>query len=183
MSPSDRFALVLLLTTTGCAAEPAGIDSGLPASKQGKELTPVEQEKFCDATFAHLDAELGAERKEANCRTDAVITATFFVTEVDVAKCEESYQKCLAEPEEVETEACAIPIPWETCGATVADLEACYTHYMDATAEIYQTVTCANIEEYRKRWPGEDYVPSEDCQRAEAVCPDVLPVDVEDGPG
>lgn len=183
MSPGTRLVLVFLLTTAGCGSDATGVDAVLPASKQGKDLRPDEQKAFCEAVEQHFDDQLGAERKEANCRTDAVITATFFVGDVDVEQCEKNYQNCLTQPEPVETEECSIPLVWETCGATVADLEACYTHYMDATAELYLTVTCDKIAEYRDHWPGEDYVPSEACKRAEAVCPDVLPLGIADEQG
>ena len=167
--------LACLLAVVACKTDVTGVDSGVAASKQGKDLTPDEQESLCEAVFTYLSSRVEGDEKEWECRGNAVINATFFS-----ADCQEYYDRCLAEPEDA-PEPCSFgPLDWTECTATIAEIEACYTEYQDANAAIRNDLSCDRLAEYEQHRPFDDYRHSERCEAAIAKCPGLLPPDADD---
>lgn len=168
----SRNFLACILALVSCKPEDDRVDSGLPASEQGKDLLPDEQEQLCESVLVYLYAHANDDPKKWTCRADAVINATMFM-----ADCEASYADCVAEPEEVPGSCSFGPTSWTGCTATIAEIEACYTDYQNNNVAIRNDLTCDKIAEYKVHWPFDDYRYSERCRQALVKCPDLLPPD------
>lgn len=157
-----------------CKQDPAGLDSGIAADKQGTELTPAEQAQLCEARDEYAASLISPSEAATQACT---LTGILFVVLMggDQAACETIRDGCLDEPSETTGGGtCDLGVDWTTCMATVAELEACYEENADALAAATRSLSCAKVEEYKTNPPTTESQNGPACSSAEAKCPTVL---------
>lgn len=144
---------VFTAATLACHSD-RGIDSDLPGDREGSALSDSERMQLCAAGDAYLDDQFTEEEDRAHtCIVEGRPNGCAYVDE------------CLADHSPAPPRrACAFPLAWTMCDATVAELEACWTDIFDARGEYLETLTCTSKEELR-----DDF--GEACNRIEARCP------------
>lgn len=174
----------LLLGLPACKADEPSLDSGVAGGKQGSELTPTEQEQFCEAADAFGQELLSeAELKRALCTIQGV--AFSLAQSGTVETCVTLRDGCLDAPDDDPTtgdptgdpveDMCDLGIDWTTCTATVAEIEACYEEYGRTNAALLKSFDCSKMEEYKATPPSQEPPPlGEACSLAQAKCPTVL---------
>lgn len=162
------------------------VNSGVPGSKLGSDLTEAEAQKVCEAIGRY-----GASKitEQDACRMAGALGAIFLgafnpeATDEELqAACQDGFQACLEEPAEEPVPGdeadCVAQNLSEQCTATVQELEACFKDYIDLTAEAFKVfptceeitmsfVTDPEVEEPDTSLPAS-------CAVVEEKCPEVL---------
>lgn len=168
--------LALSLGLFACKQEDPTVDSGVADEKLGSDLTPAEQTQLCEAVF-EFEAELlpPAEAKSATCTLAGVAFALLGDGSAD--SCNTIRTSCLNEPGEEGGGGgmCSLGIDWETCMASVGEIEDCREENSRATIAALKAVSCAKMEEYKANPPDMDEPAlGEKCSLAQAKCSTVL---------
>lgn len=124
-----------------------GFSSGLPADKQGKDLTPAENKQVCVATQEYLaDLMSDDEQKHFVCIIGAQIASSLSPTEDKVAACKTAFDDCMGKEVEESNEEpgadCTERASDPNCTATVAELDACTEELAKAFVDYANDATC-----------------------------------------
>ena len=169
-------AILALICALACTSDP-GVDSGLPASKPADQLAKGEQDQLCEAAEAYYRERISAgEYKRIYCVSAAVNVS--LAIDQSIAVCVEFRDDCLGKPldpdvaAEYDTATCDLGIDWTLCTATVGDIEACFSEYFDASADLFASYSCDRMAEYIDNPPeAADVETGPACQTAHASCP------------
>ena len=150
------------------------VHSGLPADQIASSLTPVETEQLCRAVD---DAHAVVEPGECNFMGILGAAMLYFLGTTDVASlrasCVTTRDSCIADPTEGECDE----LPPD-CGASVAELEACFASAFDAAVTVFESLPAC--EQLELSDFGDEQTTSEpssttpECQLAESKCPGLL---------
>ena len=166
-------ASTLACTLAACGGDSGGpVDSGLPAEKTGKELTPAEEETLCVENAEHL----ARQNSEAEVKNFACVTAGLIFAAAagnTPAECEAFAEMCRDGAgeeggEEGGAQMCMFAFDMSTCDATVADIEACLTERNEATGDAIREATC-NVAGMMPADP----VVGPACSKIQTACPGI----------
>ncbi len=166
------FLLTLVLTLTACGGDSAGpVDSGLPAEKTGKDLTVAEQDTLCRAGVDNLERQNSAgEQKEYAC----VFTGLTFtaLAKNTPEECEVVADMCRngagEDGGDEGGDTCNLNLDLSTCGATIADIEACFTEKNEARGDVIRSASCNDAGK-----PASDPVVGPACAKIKTTCPGI----------
>lgn len=153
---------------------PGKVDSGVPDSTQGKDLTEQQFQAICDsANEAAAGILSGAEAKKATCGSGAYLATLLSGATGDAADaaCKKAYEDCLAEPDESSDDTCTEPT--DACTATVGEIETCFTDTLtQAKTLLAELPGCDDLgSDYE---PPAELDPPASCAVVEEKCPEAL---------
>lgn len=191
MTQSSRFIVVRapllvalsLLGVVGCGSTSdgggggGGFTTGLPRSKQLKDVTAAEAKQAClksqsasgsvsdDAVRGICSYQLGLQGGEAAC------------TPANVDKCVADYKKDVTPPDPAECDDVADDMDrLADCAATVGEWEDCINQQLANTVEAYSSLTCTSTQIPSPAKPAV-------CSTLETKCPKLFEDDGEEGDG
>jgi len=159
---SLRIALCALLLALGACyrgLELGSVDSGLPPDRQGSALTDAEAATLCAARDRHFSELVTADDLHHYA---CVLQASF------APSCSTAYDACIQIPYVDDPPAtCSLTFELATCGATVADIEACLSAINVRNSDYFKSVSCDGGD------PGTGTAVPAACSAIATTCPGI----------